>query len=221
MNDQQRVAMQMALEDLRAIWLDERASIVALREALAQEDKPHVVRDGGNWGMGPRYKCSACDEEFRSEHRAHWHCQNECKALAQPQEILGKDTCLSENQQGEWVDLTDDEIKTAYESWWETHDNHAFPIWVGAKAAIAKFKSKNTPPVVPQGEPVAEVIDYQTAAMIHEDKPLPYGTKLYTTPPVQREQQEPVACCVCGATENLHKDGWHGYRCNSDECVCL
>jgi hypothetical protein len=102
MNDQQRAAMQMALDGFRAVvlplaWASEREpmfnsaygvaneAILALREALAQADKPHIVRDGGNWGMSPRYKCSACDEEFRSEHRAHWHCQNECKALAQPQ----------------------------------------------------------------------------------------------------------------------------------------
>jgi len=28
-------------------------------------------------------------------------------------------------------------------------------------------------------------------------------------------------CCVCGTTENLHKDGWHGYRCGSQGCVCF
>lgn len=27
-------------------------------------------------------------------------------------------------------------------------------------------------------------------------------------------------CCVCGTEENLRKDGWYGYRCNSPECVC-
>lgn len=26
-------------------------------------------------------------------------------------------------------------------------------------------------------------------------------------------------CCVCGAKENLHADGWHGYRCDGDDCV--
>lgn len=34
--EKQRVAMQMALEDLRAVWPDSRVSITALREALAQ-----------------------------------------------------------------------------------------------------------------------------------------------------------------------------------------
>jgi hypothetical protein len=26
-------------------------------------------------------------------------------------------------------------------------------------------------------------------------------------------------CCCCGTRENLHKDGWYGYRCNSIDCV--
>ena len=33
--------------------------------------------------------------------------------------------------------------------------------------------------------------------------------------PAPRERK----CCVCGTTENLHDDGWYGYRCNSDDCV--
>jgi len=37
--------------------------------------------------------------------------------------------------------------------------------------------------------------------------------ELLTPKPVERK------CCVCGTTENLHKDGWYGYRCNSDDCV--
>lgn len=28
------------------------------------------------------------------------------------------------------------------------------------------------------------------------------------------------ACCVCGSTENLHEDGWYGYRCDSVDCIC-
>lgn len=31
----------------------------------------------------------------------------------------------------------------------------------------------------------------------------------------------PPRCCVCDTTENLHKDGWYGYRCDSDGCVCF
>ena len=26
-------------------------------------------------------------------------------------------------------------------------------------------------------------------------------------------------CCVCKTTENLHWDGWYGYRCDSADCV--
>ena len=26
-------------------------------------------------------------------------------------------------------------------------------------------------------------------------------------------------CCVCGTEENLRRDGWHGYRCNSADCM--
>lgn len=38
-----------------------------------------------------------------------------------------------------------------------------------------------------------------------------------TTP----EPKEKPTCCVCGTTENLHKDGWYGHRCNSSDCVCF
>jgi hypothetical protein len=40
---------------------------------------------------------------------------------------------------------------------------------------------------VKEQEPVAEVIDSKTAAMIYEDRPLPYGTKLYTSPSEVKE----------------------------------
>jgi hypothetical protein len=30
---------------------------------------------------------------------------------------------------------------------------------------------------------------------------------------------EQPKCCVCGTTENLHKDGWYGYRCDSQDCM--
>lgn len=26
-------------------------------------------------------------------------------------------------------------------------------------------------------------------------------------------------CCACGTKENLHSDGWYGYRCDSDDCL--
>jgi hypothetical protein len=92
MNDQQRAAMQMALRDLELIWEDNRPSITALREALAQP-------------------------------------------------------------QGEWVDLTDDEIEEVCVGLWAGY--WSYSRWIPlAQTFIAKFKEKNTPPVVPQ-EPVA------------------------------------------------------------------
>lgn len=33
------------------------------------------------------------------------------------------------------------------------------------------------------------------------------------------EVTDPPSCCVCGTTENVHKDGWYGYRCDSDDCM--
>lgn len=98
------------------------------------------------------------------------------EALAQPQ--------------GSWVDLTDDEIKTAYESWWETHDNHAFPIWVGAKAAIAKFKSKNTPPVVPQGEPVALLQLAEDALVYHTEQTRPIQNTIDALAAIQKFKEK-------------------------------
>jgi hypothetical protein len=35
------------------------------------------------------------------------------------------------------------------------------------------------------------------------------------------ESHRPKKCCVCGTTENLHKDGWYGYRCDKPSCVCF
>ena len=35
-----------------------------------------------------------------------------------------------------------------------------------------------------------------------------------------KEVKIPV-CCVCGTKEGLHKDGWYGYRCDSEDCMCF
>ena len=41
-----------------------------------------------------------------------------------------------------------------------------------------------------------------------------------TTPLPQRGSTVPKpSCCSCGTTKNLHKDGWYGYRCDSDGCI--
>lgn len=44
------------------------------------------------------------------------------------------------------------------------------------------------------------------------------GRAALSETPVQPEEPH---CCVCGTTENLHKDGWYGYRCDSGDCVCF
>lgn len=35
----------------------------------------------------------------------------------------------------------------------------------------------------------------------------------------RRLVEQTPRCCVCKTTENLHADGWYGYRCNSVDCV--
>lgn len=34
----------------------------------------------------------------------------------------------------------------------------------------------------------------------------------------QKEKMIP-RCCVCETTQNLYKDGWYGYRCQSTDCM--
>ena len=60
---------------------------------------------------------------------------------------------VSEKPQGEWVDLTDGEIEAAFtgSDLLGLHQPQLKAIY----SVIAKFKEKNTPKVVPQGEPVA------------------------------------------------------------------
>jgi hypothetical protein len=99
------------------------------------------------------------------------------EALAQPQ--------------GEWVDLTDDDISDTYAIWWR--QKHVFGSFT--HAAIAKFKEKNTPPVVPQGEPVAwmSCLDGCNQVVLDEDSDSVIrhnGTPLVPAPvqPVKQEE---------------------------------
>lgn len=46
----------------------------------------------------------------------------------------------------------------------------------------------------------------------NEDPPMVVEAKKILTPPIHK-------CCVCGATENIHNDGWYGWRCNSGDCT--
>jgi hypothetical protein len=102
--------------------------------------------------------------------------------------------------QGEWVDLTDDEILEASEDSGDLEVNHWRIEY--CRAVIAKFKSMNTPPVVPQGEPIGwtaarNLVDdgYGHSFTVISSEPAspnePY-VPVYTTPPVV-PQCEPVA----------------------------
>ena len=72
-----------------------------------------------------------------------------------------------EQPQGEWVDLTEDDYAYLLKN------NRMFDFQV--RAVIAKFKEKNTPPVVQQGEPVGYVTEPQNL--------LPNGLTLLQTNP--------------------------------------
>jgi hypothetical protein len=163
MNNQQRAAMQMALEALERLdnWFDIRElklantheAITALRLALAQPTPQEITVFEG-------YISNAQTEALR-------------KALAQPQ--------------GDWVDLTRDDVESLF--WpWKAKTEYEIPLFeyrVIAAEVIAKFKSKNTPPVVPQGEPVAYFYKDEVILAKHwtADCPPSGWTQLYTTPP--------------------------------------
>jgi hypothetical protein len=151
MNDQQRAAMQMALEALESwkewdAWnkadafdKDDDKAITALREALAQPKKPDECANG----CPERTVCDYCTAQPQGDKVCiDWDAKTDTPVMgykAQPQ--------------GEWVDLTDDEILEASEDSGDLEVNHWRIEY--CREVIAKFKEKNTPPVVPQGEPVA------------------------------------------------------------------
>ena len=158
MNTQQRAAMTMALEVLECLYdngvegtpvYKHDNAITALREALAQPCKEHDLTD---------VRCECCG--YMTYHREHMGCIR----AAQPQDLIkyregyeqGKfDAQMEVQPQGEWVDLTDDEfvdaVMTYHGSGLSSVTSQQLRI---AREVIAKFKSKNTPPVVQQ-EPVA------------------------------------------------------------------
>jgi hypothetical protein len=159
MKDQQRAAMQMALElaeEMVRLWtgVGRRPTdvVAALREALAQPfDLEAAVKADIDRDL----------KELRRELDGEF-----IRRMAQPQ--------------GEWVDLTDDDKSFLlvdcigpYALTGETM-NLLTAFNLGVEQGIAKFKEKNTPPVVPQGEPVACCETFGCT------RPCP---KYYTTPP--------------------------------------
>lgn len=94
------------------------------------------------------------------------------EALAQPQ--------------GEWVDLTDDDISDTYAIWWR--QKHVFGSFT--HAAIAKFKEKNTPPVVPQGEPVALLQLAEDALVYHTEQTRPIQNTIDALAAIQKFKEK-------------------------------
>jgi len=65
----------------------------------------------------------------------------------------------------------------------------------------------------PDGVVIVECKDLPGKQIIEPGDKMKISTKIS----IQRRPR----CCVCGTTENLTKDGWYGYRCDSPECVCF
>ncbi len=88
--------------------------------------------------------------------------------------------------QGEWVEIVDGDVHEVMK-----HTNPARHPQLFARAVITKFKEKNTPPVVPQGEPVAWVVEDICAGQFINGNPRRIwwecmdgvGIPFYTTPP--------------------------------------
>lgn len=90
--------------------------------------------------------------------------------------------------QGEWVDLTDDEKYDLNE---EYHNSDGKPIKRGYDdAVIAKFKSKNTPPVVPQGEPVALLQLAEDALVYHTEQTRPIQNTIDALAAIQKFKEK-------------------------------
>jgi hypothetical protein len=130
---------------------DYEDEIAALREALAQPQENTA-------------RCGGCNKTAKDG----WalYCV-ECWEKAQPQ--------------GKWVDLTDDDKSMLLVDYMGPHAltgetmNLLTAFNLGVEQGIAKFKEKNTPPVVPQGEPVAgspswEAFDIAIQAAIEATK---------------------------------------------------
>ena len=215
MNDQQRAAMQMALEALNAMLthmgMDEddwnkptfdqaRKAITALREALEVSSGGMESSSGGM--AQPQGEDTQCliyvaDVDMPEGFRDHKERIAELEQDPQSKAALdrARDRFAGGGKVIEWVDLTDDEIALAVGS----------PIdeiyLADFRAVIAKFKEKNTPPVVPQGDPVyyqwrrknqpwsIRHVYHNKVEATTDDSEV---RELYTTPPVV-PQGEPVA----------------------------
>ena len=66
---------------------------------------------------------------------------------------------------------------------------------------------------VQEGKPdrIADLLEEAAIALEDQDMIIEKWNEQFASPTKE--------CCVCGTTENLHKDGFYGYRCDSDGCV--
>jgi hypothetical protein len=175
--------------------LQQRAAMQMAVEAL---ESCQYVDDGG-WGH-QEYDNTKNDKAITALR----------EALAQPQEPLPDyldPPRYPKQPQGGWVDLTDDDIEDVV-NYSESDD-----LLVDIRAVIAKFKEKNTPPVVPQGESVALYFGLTpdhtwlstTEADYHKLKDA-YRMKVYTTPPSVEaaiEATKEKAAKVCEEVDTL------------------
>ncbi len=137
------------------------------------------------------------------------------EALAQPQDHSEQDLNMV---QGEWVDLTDDELLEIAEI--DGADDWFFKVMV---SVIAKFKEKNAPPVVPQGEPVAWIIhmedggdtlDWDLDGWLNLK-----GTPLYTTPPSVEAAIEATKEKAAKVCELVDTDAFGKKRPTPENCA--
>ncbi len=119
----------------------------------------------------------------------------------------------SAQPQGEWVDLTDDEIEPLLQEWWNLPCDTVYDVSNILRSVIAKFKEKNTPAQREQQEPVAWVesldnthprfvtnLKYCSAHEVENGLHLKY-IPLYTTPPsveaaIEATKEKPVRRCA-------------------------
>jgi hypothetical protein len=157
MDNKTKQAMQMALDALEdAHRRDEHAAARWVYSEAMDDLREALAQPQDNTA-----RCGGCDKTAKDGWALYYV---ECWEKAQPQ--------------GKWVDLTIPELEAA------TSGNLAHVLSV--HAAIAKFKEKNTPPVVPQGEPVAWVIWGEgNVPELAWDTPKPddVANALYYTPP--------------------------------------
>jgi hypothetical protein len=192
-----REAGAIQVDGKTAFYTDNLERFAALVAAHDRE-KQSISEEAFNWidANAPMF----VREAIANTRSSSTHSDAEYSEVAQPQ--------------GEWVDLTDDDISDTYAIWWR--QKHVFGSFT--HAAIAKFKEKNTPPVVPQGEPVAwmfcldgcnqVVLDEDSDSVIRHN-----GTPLVPAPVQPVKQEEAKLPVEPGA--------WHHPKCDGQCIACL